>query len=707
MSSKKMGCFLQYCLSVLFLLLLPGWAAADYATDRIIVKLQRQTTSQIASVNEDKSSYLINHYPFIHQLTDLKLRQRSVRKPRKMDSLPEEMTFVAHLLPGTEVEQAISALRSDPQVKYAEPVYLMRIHQPNDPDFYRQWNLDNNGGADINIIPAWLTTTGSSDVVIAVIDTGVDANHPDLSGQLVEGYDFVEEDSLPQDEDGHGTQVAGIIAAKTDNGIGIAGVCPGCRIMPLRVSADKLIPHDKLISAIAYAVEYGADIINISAGGPDYSAILQEAIRDAQENGAIIVASSGNEGNTVPLYPAAYYETIAVGATKPNDQRWEKSSYGTHLDLVAPGQDIFSTTTTLRHNPPYVSDEGTSFAAPQVSGVLGLLRTVYPGYKGEQLRDIILLSARERVDLAAEDTLGCDPFHGWGRLDADQALRTIPPSTPPAVPDGMGASNGTTPGAVMLTWNPTNGATSYHIYRAYAPDQEKTWIGFTAGTPRYEDLSTLSGQTYSYYYWVSARNAAGNSGYSEPPVEATILHSPNNVAASDGTYSDKVLITWLAVSGAVRYNVYASTAAHETGNLIGSADGTQFEHTTAVPTVPYYYRVTAVVNTGQESKLSEYDIGYRAEVSIPAPAWIDASGGYPLGIIVSWQSVPGATRYLLYRASSPSGQKSVRAYVSGTTYVDTGMPYNRDYYYWVKAQSSIGDLSPFSPYDSGFRGMRW
>ncbi len=319
--------------------------------------------------------------------------------------------------------RVLELLATDPRVLWVEPDYPAWITGeeeeviPNDVYFGEQWYLKNTGskegykrGADVKATYAWKYTTGSEDVVVAVVDTGVAYNHPDLKGKVIKGYDFINSDEDPKDDNGHGTMVAGIIAAKTDNGEGIAGVCWGCKIMAIKAfDARGLGTYSEMADGMEYAIERGAKVINISAGGTSPSLVLEEALNKAEENGVVVVASAGNEGGAL-LYPAAYSpKCISVGASDYEDKKAGFSNYGPHLDLVAPGVSILST-----FPGGYAIGDGTSFAAPIVSGAVGLLLSLKPNLTPEQVRKAIIYTTD---DVNSESLPGFDYYMGYGRAN--------------------------------------------------------------------------------------------------------------------------------------------------------------------------------------------------------------------------------------------------------------------------------------------------
>ncbi|HEX8346951.1 MAG TPA: S8 family serine peptidase [Actinoplanes sp.] len=316
----------------------------------------------------------------------------------------------------TTAEQAAADaadVRRDPSVAYAEVnsrFYASEV-RPNDPLAARQDNL-----SKVDLPTAWERTTGSSDVVVAVLDTGVSAV-PELAGALLTGRNFVDPRKVTNaaDDEGHGTMVASLIGANTDNGAGIAGACWTCRILPVKV-LDKDGGGDLLdvANGIKWAVSQKVDIINLSLGGPYSSRTLDEAIKLAVDNGILVVAAAGNEGETpyakTKQYPAASPGVLAVGATDNNDNRFDFSNHGPWVDLAAPGWALMQ--------PPTggpVEALGTSFAAPLVAGVAGLMFAAHPEATSSQVERILKSTA-----------VNSDGSFERGRIDAAAAVAALP-----------------------------------------------------------------------------------------------------------------------------------------------------------------------------------------------------------------------------------------------------------------------------------------
>jgi subtilisin family serine protease/sugar lactone lactonase YvrE len=465
---------------------------------------------------------------------------------------------------GRTLRRALDRLRADPRVLYAEPNYRVRVADvPNDPLFAQQWEMLNTGqgggtpGADIRATQAWQLTTGSPDVVVAIIDTGVDATHPDLAPNIwtnpgeipdngidddgngyvddVHGWDFANHDNDPDDDVGHGTHVAGTIAAVGDNGIGVAGVAWHVRIMPLKfLSGDGTGTTADAIAAIDYAVAMGARIANNSWGGGDFSQAMLDAIQEAADQDVLFVAAAGNaaaDTDTTPFFPAGYDapNILSVAASDRNDQLASFSNYGaTTVDLAAPGVEILS---TLRGGI-YGIDSGTSMAAPHVSGAAALILSVGPHMDVGSLRQRILDQTDPVPALAGKVASG-------GRLDASIGI-TSPDTTPPgAILDlrvTAPLSNG-----VVLAWTATGDdgdagtATAYDVRFATAPITADTFDAAArypaglhpapSGTSESLEIDGLQTST-TYWFAVEAKDEWGNRGSFGSAVEATTLAAP-------------------------------------------------------------------------------------------------------------------------------------------------------------------------------------
>jgi serine protease len=460
--------------------------------------------------------------------------------------------------PGKTIDEALAGFRAEPTVEYAEPNSVCRAHfVPNDP-YYQpyQWHLYNPVYGGIGMQDAWDISKGSPSVVVAVIDTGVAYENrnegpwkfrlaPDLAGTtFVQGYDFINNDSHPNDDESHGTHVTGTIAQTTDNALGTAGVAYLTAIMPVKVL-------DKNGSGTAQTLADGlyfaagrppsvltADVANMSLGWPpgyNPGATVEDAINYAHNAGVTLVASSGNDGASEVAYPAAYPACIAVGATKYDEQVTWYSNTGNALDLVAPGGLLYDPypimndqngdgywdgvlQQTFASNKPdqfgYYFYEGTSMASPHVSGAAALL--VAAGVSGpDAVRQILESTAKDK------GTAGWDSTYGWGIVNAAAALQaTVTPDTePPTAPTNLTAT-AVSSSRIDLAWSASSdnvGVTGYKVFRDAAQ------IAATAARS-YSDTGLAPSTTHSYY--VVAFDAASNESAPSNTASATTLPAP-------------------------------------------------------------------------------------------------------------------------------------------------------------------------------------
>ncbi len=380
---------------------------------------------------------------------------------RLVAALPQVNAAILQAPPGKELHTA-SLARQNPAVVFAEPDYAVSADEaqmlrpapasrpqsfpvqiPNDPFFNQQWSLTKIGAPFV-----WNHTTGSANVLVAIVDSGVQISHPDLADKIwtnpgeipgnladddgngkvddLHGWHFYHrwtstgyepaEDANPNDDFGHGTHVAGIAAAKTNNQAGIAGLSWEGRILPVKVLDEYGNGwYSDIAAGIIYATDNAAQIINLSLGGESPSELLLSAVEYAHSHGALVIAAAGNTGGAV-YYPAAYDSVIAVAATDQNDERPFFSNFGPQIDLAAPGKDIYSTWYLTN----YFTKSGTSMAAPHVSGVAALLWSRQPDLTAAQVAQALMESA---VDVGAP---GKDEYTGWGRLSANRAFGLLP-----------------------------------------------------------------------------------------------------------------------------------------------------------------------------------------------------------------------------------------------------------------------------------------
>ncbi len=363
----------------------------------------------------------------------------SAYKTKEMKRIPKINVYQVKLPKDVSVEEMIYVMSQNPDIEYAEPNYKAYI-ATNDTFFRYQYALQNTGQeigipgsprgrerADIKAVSAWIETKGDPDTVIAIIDTGIDFEHPDIKDKIVSpGRDIVNGDDDPTDDNGHGTHVAGIAAASTNNDEGIAGVAWSCRVLPVKSMDEEGSGfYSWIIEGIEWAVDNGADVINMSLGGDVPAEALEDAVRYAFQNGVVVVAAAGNDSDSV-LFPAAYDDyCLAVAATDYDDLRPDWSNFGPEVDVAAPGERIISLVPAWFFGPesfPYAYGTGTSASTPHVAGLAALIKSIKPWLTPGEIMNIIRYSAD---DVNSTDYPGVDEFIGYGRINMEKALVPI------------------------------------------------------------------------------------------------------------------------------------------------------------------------------------------------------------------------------------------------------------------------------------------
>ncbi|MBS3818735.1 peptidase S8 [bacterium] len=390
---------------------------SSYVSDQVLVKFKSTLSSKM--VKATIASYGLEQIKRIPQLNIFQLQ------------VPENLS----------VKEMISYLEQNPDVQYAEPNYKAHLAvTPNDTLFKYQYALQNSGqeigvpgapqgksNADIKATQGWKETKGVKEVIIAVVDSGVDMEHPDLKDNIYSsGKDFANDDLDATDDNGHGTFVSSLAAAVTNNSEGIAGVAWNCKVLPLKVTDEKGEAfYSWVIEAIRYAVDNEAQVINVSLGGNMPSHALEDALSYADRNDVLVVAAAGNDSGPV-LYPAAYDKyCVAVAATDYKDSRAEWSNYGPEIDVAAPGVRVIGCVPTWywgEETLPYGWGFGTSASTPHVAGMAALIKSIKPWLTPSEIMKIIRYSSD---DINQIDYPGKDEYLGYGRVNLEKALVPI------------------------------------------------------------------------------------------------------------------------------------------------------------------------------------------------------------------------------------------------------------------------------------------
>jgi len=583
----------------------------------------------------------------------------------------------------TGQERAVSAaLTKVAGVVYAEPNVTLRAHLVPDDPYYGSYQWPH---PLINSPLAWDITTGSSAVTVAVVDTGVDIDHPELQAILTAGYDYVNDDGSPDDDHGHGTHVAGIVAAIGNNHQGIAGMGWQTRIMPLKV-LDHLGYGDTAdtSTAIVDAVNNGADIVNVSLGGVEGTQTLYNAVKYAHNHGVLVVASAGNCGGTnyslngctyqdQPVYPAAYdTEVFAVAATTSADSQALFSNRGDYIDIAAPGQFIYS---TVRNNS-YASVSGTSQAAPHVAGLAALLLAEGPTLTPAELQAHIEAGA---VDLGST---GWDPDFGGGRIDALEALVSVAGLE---APDLLPIDNADRNGAYLVDWSEVPYAAGYVVEVDDDGAFTSPEVAYS-GSASYVEITGQDAGTWTYRVRATRESAGVNSAWSETEsvevgLDAPLLHAISNNGA------DSYSVSWDAVAAASAYRLQEAASA----DFVGATDvyaGTGLSHAVSGQDGgTWTYRVQATLGAvaGPWSDMQSATV-------LPDPPLLApiVSGADPDSYMVTWSASTGADDYRLQESPDLAFTAVVTRYIGAATeYTVTGQRAGT-WHYRVEAGNAVG-----------------
>lgn len=416
-----MGKFAVVLFALIFLFSYTSFPPAAHAalTDRIIVKFHPTVSSQ---TRDD----LVKQIPI-----------------SKKENLRLKDTVVLNV-PKGQANSLAKQLSKNPNVQYAEEDFVAKtLDVPNDPDYANQWGLPK-----IFAPQAWNVTHGSASTLIAITDTGIDGSHPDLAGKIVARANFTTDPDT--DNNGHGSHVAGIAAADTNNGIGVAGTGYNTKLLSVKVlDSSGSGYYSWIANGITWAADNGAKVISLSLGGSSSSQTLQNAVNYALGKGVVVVAAAGNNGNSLPFYPAAYANVISVAATDSNDHKASWSNYGPSVVIAAPGVNILSA-----YQGGYAYLSGTSMATPFVSGVAGLIWSQHPTWSESQVVS--------KLESSADKISGTGTYWKYGRLDACNAVdcnsvTTTP--TPTAIPTAIPTLGPTATPTQIPTPTPTTAAT--------------------------------------------------------------------------------------------------------------------------------------------------------------------------------------------------------------------------------------------------------
>ncbi|MDK9712338.1 S8 family serine peptidase, partial [Acidaminobacter sp.] len=428
---------------------------------------------------------------------------------------------------------------------------------PSDPYYNYQWALP-----ALNMTKAWDVSTGSNSVYVAVIDSGIYRNHPDLVySDIRNGWDYIFEEYCNWDSVGHGTNVTGIIGATTNNSIGISGMNWNVAIVPLRVVwSDGSIYISDVISAIYDAADLGCNVINLSLGSTSFVAAENSAIQYALSKGCIVVSAAGNDGTSSKFYPASYSGVLSVASVDSNLIHSYFSQYNDAIDVSAPGQDIFTTSSWLDDGYDYVYADGTSFSAPYVSGLAALSVATNPSITPAKFENLLKTTS---IDLGQP---GFDIYYGHGLINPAKLLYTL---IQPSAPTGL-MIHSVSDKSIVLSWNPIEEYDLYSYQLEYKNNTSTTWsyLSIPKTSTNYVISNLINGVKYDFR--IKAKNTLGYwSPYSEI-VQGSPLDNvapPIPIGLKVTSVNDKqVTLGWTAVSAAdlAGYNLEYKADSSET-----------------------------------------------------------------------------------------------------------------------------------------------
>jgi len=615
----------------------------------------------------------------------------------------------------------LAIYRNSPEVAYAEPDSVAHIVDvPDDTYFGLQWGL-----TKIQASQAWDMTHGSPSVSIAILDTGIDLNHPDLASKIISSINFTSSPTAEANGQSHGTHVAGIAAALTNNGNGVAGLGRDCSLMNVKVLGDDGYGYYSWTAqGIIWAADNGAEVINLSLGGSSGSSTLEDAVNYAWSKGVVVVAAAGNNGSTSPFYPAYYANCISVAATDENDRLASFSDHGSWVDVAAPGTNIYSTVPGGLYGYLY----GTSMASPEVAGLAGLLFSVTNDTNGDgRLNDDI----KARIE-ANCDNVGIDV--AFGRVNAYKAVQgvsvlpspTPTPTAPPSAPIPVSPGNGAVVSGTSITyqWSASESATNYWLTvstESTGSVASKRKFSSPVGNVMQYTNAGYPNNGATYYWWVSAGNAIGWSPQSEvnangcsfvnggqtpsptptvaptptpapnpavPPAPALV--SPGNGAVVSGT---SITYQWSASAGATNYWLTVSTDPTGASKIkFSSPVGNVMQYTNTGYTnngATYYWWVSAGNSAGWSAQSQVAANGYSfvnggqnpsptptvtptpapsPSTAPPAPTLVSPGNGAVVSgtsITYQWSASAGATNYWLTVSTEPTGTDASKRKFSG------------------------------------------
>jgi beta propeller repeat protein len=612
----------------------PPASKSPFKTDEFLVKFRTAPVQSLLSIQKLNTEYqVLTMEPVFQNLGSatssdeirksiiLKFKNRSARASNPVSAPELSTVYRMKVKPGADIQKMCKAYQKDPNVVYAQPNYVYLPNEvPNDP-FYFSSNSWGQGYDDlwglkkIAAEQAWDISKGDG-IVVAVVDTGIDDTHPDLAANIwineneipgngidddqngfvddVKGYDFYNFDNNPIDDYGHGTHIAGTIAAIGNNEMGIIGVAPHAKVMAVRGMSGSGGYASDLAEAIIYAANNGADVINMSWAGSDNAQVLLDAIQYAYAAGCILVAAASSNGYDTSLaYPSAYSEVASVGASDENDQKLSFSASGAKLEVVAPGGSnvasqwdnilsLLAANSSYSHDSSrvvqskYFRTSGTSMAAPHVSGAVALILSPHPNFTQKDVLQILRASADDVNDP------GFDISTGYGRLNVGRALQIQSVPKVEITTPIMHATVMTNTAPLAILGN-AYGAGFVRYGLSYRPLLSLEWTTIRGGvlTPVQNgvlgtwDVSHLGVKTYLLKLEVTTQDGRKFSDIKAVHIEGKIIRITSNEASQTSPATDHQLIVWQDARNHDSPDIYAYDVSKGIEFPISTAVGSQ------------------------------------------------------------------------------------------------------------------------------------
>jgi len=590
------------------------------------------------------------------------------------------------------VKGFIKKIENMPEVEFVQPNYVYTLDMSvNDPHAATdQWYLNTIGA-----YRAWDFTMGSASVRVGIIDTGIDLGHPEFSGRIHAQYNAADNNSDVSDNNGHGTHVAGIIAANANNATGIAGIAPGVKLIVVDVFGEASYASTVSIArGIDYAASQGANVINISLGCYLDDAILRMAIDNAARN-VVVVASGGNNSTNNMHYPSDYDNSIAVTATTSADTIAAYSNFGAQKDISAPGSGIFSTYL----NNGYRTMSGTSMAAPVVSAVAALVLSANPSLSVSQVKDILYNTA---VDLGAP---GKDDYYGHGRVNAYAAVAVASGGTPVPKEEPV---NEEQPPLLVSSVAVTSSSDTVRVSDAIqmgtiinpsgADNKAVTWsvVGGT-GSATIDSSGVLRAISEgTVMVQATAVDGTGAAGQKLITVAALSIN-----AIPVGYNSTR--ISWNAVSGARGYEVLRASSPNGPYRVVKrlSRSRRNYSDRRLLTGTTYYYKVRPFRTAGRQRIYGEFS-DIKGVTPTLAGCVLSAASVRRGTVRLAWRRVKGASGYEVFRSLSPDGEYTLVSSVRGRSYLDKSAVAGATYYYRVRPYRNVNRQRVYG----GFSGVR-